>query len=194
MAATVHACTMSMGMLRPSLHAGSSGGALASLFFAVGSADCVPDRYATVWIALTAATTDNSCLHFVPAPADPGYYAGEQPPLNRHSAPPNWQTRPGRPVLYNAGDDSEGDKDPMQCCFPDKEAYQHIRAVPLEAGGASFHTHRIIHWGSSGRAAAEVRIPAFCFAAALDPAVARWLMRRRLMPGGATNLHVVLLF
>ena len=117
-------------------------------------------------LALTAATTDNSCLHFVPAPADPGYYAG---------------------------DDSEGDKDPMQCCFPDKEAYQHIRAVPLEAGGASFHTHRIIHWGSSGRAAAEVRIPAFCFAAALDRAVACWLMCRRLMPGAATNLHVVLL-
>lgn len=34
-------------------------------------------KYATVWIALTAADSDSSCLHFVPAQHDPGYYAGD---------------------------------------------------------------------------------------------------------------------
>jgi|EP01046_Picozoa_sp_COSAG06_P003173 hypothetical protein len=34
-------------------------------------------KYATVWIALTAANSDSSCLHFVPAQHDPGYYAGD---------------------------------------------------------------------------------------------------------------------
>lgn len=34
-------------------------------------------KYATVWIALTAASSDSSCLHFVPAQHDPGYYNGD---------------------------------------------------------------------------------------------------------------------
>lgn len=34
-------------------------------------------KYATVWIALTAADSDSSCLHFVPAQHDPGYYTGD---------------------------------------------------------------------------------------------------------------------
>ena len=81
-------------------------------------------KYATVWIALTAANSDSSCLHFVPAPHDPGYYAGD-------------------------GDGEEPEQDPMRLCFPTKEAYQHIRAVSLQPGGASFHTHRTIHWVST---------------------------------------------
>eukprot|EP01045_Picozoa_sp_COSAG04_P007944 COSAG04_NODE_430_length_14511_cov_936.561079_6_plen_105_part_00 len=82
------------------------------------------DRYATVWIALTAANSDSSCLHFVPAPHDPGYYAGD-------------------------GDGDTPEQEPMRLCFPSKEAYQHIRAVSLQPGGASFHTHRTIHWVST---------------------------------------------
>ena len=89
-------------------------------------------KYTTAWIALTSATTDNSCLHFIPAPHDPGYYAGD-------------------------GDgDGDGDDDPMRLCFPNKEAYQNIRAVNLPPGGVSFHTHRAIHWGSAGRVGENV--------------------------------------
>lgn len=33
-----------------------------------------------------------------------------------------------------------------------QEAYQHIRALPCPAGAAALFTHRIIHWGSRGRA------------------------------------------
>ena len=99
-------------------------------------------KYATVWIALTAADSDSSCLHFVPAQHDPGYYAGDM------NGPEE--------------EDEEGEsqpaveQDPMKLCFPTKEAYQHIRAVALQPGGASLHTHRTIHWGSSGRQGPEV--------------------------------------
>lgn len=44
----------------------------------------------------------------------------------------------------------------MKLCFPTKESYQHIRAVALEPGGASVHTHRAIHWGSTGRQGEDV--------------------------------------
>lgn len=79
-------------------------------------------KYVTVWVALTDAHPDNSCLHFIPAGFDPGYYDG---------------------------DSEEGD--PLALCFTTKESYQHIRAAPVNAGGCTFHTHRTIHWGSSGR-------------------------------------------
>jgi hypothetical protein len=48
------------------------------------------------------------------------------------------------------------EQDPMKLCFPTKESYQHIRAVALEPGGASVHTHRAIHWGSTGRQGEDV--------------------------------------
>ena len=79
-------------------------------------------KYVTLWAALTDATPENSCLHFVPRTVDPG---------------------------YSAGDPEDGD--PLQRVFQDKAAYQKIRSVPVPAGGCTFHTHRTIHWGSAGR-------------------------------------------
>eukprot|EP00435_Cladocopium_sp_Y103_P055517 s1143_g18.t1 len=79
-------------------------------------------KYVTLWAALTDATPENSCLHFVPRSVDPG---------------------------YSAGDPEDGD--PLQRVFQDKAAYQKIRSVPVPAGGCTFHTHRTIHWGSAGR-------------------------------------------
>mmetsp|Transcript_73180 Transcript_73180/g.210150 ORF Transcript_73180/g.210150 Transcript_73180/m.210150 type:complete len:482 (-) Transcript_73180:27-1472(-) len=79
-------------------------------------------KYVTLWAALTDANPDNSCLHFVPKACDPG---------------------------YSKGDTEDGD--PMQLCFPNKDGYQNIRCEPVAQGGCTFHTHRTIHWGSSGR-------------------------------------------
>ena len=84
-------------------------------------------KYVTLWAALTDATPENSCLHFVPRSVDPG---------------------------YSAGDPEDGD--PLQRVFQDKAAYQKIRSVPVPAGGCTFHTHRTIHWGSAGRNSGSV--------------------------------------
>lgn len=84
-------------------------------------------KYVTLWAALTDATPENSCLHFVPRSADPG---------------------------YSEGDPEDGD--PLQRVFHDKGAYQKIRSVPVSQGGCTFHTHRTIHWGSAGRNSAHV--------------------------------------
>ena len=83
-------------------------------------------KYTTCWVALTDAMPDNSCLYVIPSKFDPGYKNGDK-----------------------------DDVDPMAAALPNKEAYQHIRALPTQAGGALLFTHRIIHWGSSGRKEAE---------------------------------------
>lgn len=85
-------------------------------------------KYTTAWVALTDANPDNSCLYVIPKAHDPG---------------------------YEAGDDEEGEEDPMSLALPTKESYQHIRALPTATGGALLFTHRIIHWGSRGRKSTE---------------------------------------
>ncbi|CAE7938314.1 ureA [Symbiodinium sp. KB8] len=64
-------------------------------------------KYVTLWAALTDATPENSCLHFVPRSSDPG---------------------------YSAGDPDDGD--PMLRIFQDKAAFQTIRSAPVAAGGS----------------------------------------------------------
>lgn len=76
-------------------------------------------KFATHWIALTPATTSNSCLYMIPKDHDPGYLKGD-------------------------GDE----KDPLSVALPNKEAFQRIRAMPRDPGQSILFTHRIIHWGS----------------------------------------------
>lgn len=56
-----------------------------------------------------------------------------QPPLARRCRPAD----PG----YTAGDAEDG-PDPLQVALASKESYQHVRALPAEAGGAVVFTHR----------------------------------------------------
>ena len=76
-------------------------------------------KFATHWIALTPATTSNSCLYMIPKDHDPGYAKGD-----------------------------EDEKDPLSLALPNKEAFQRIRAMPRDSGQSILFTHRIIHWGS----------------------------------------------
>ncbi|GAX22345.1 hypothetical protein FisN_3Hh449 [Fistulifera solaris] len=76
-------------------------------------------KFATHWIALTPATTSNSCLYMIPKDHDPGYTKGD-----------------------------EDEKDPLSLALPNKEAFQRIRAMPRDSGQSILFTHRIIHWGS----------------------------------------------
>ena len=77
-------------------------------------------KFVTHWIALTEATPENSCLYVIPKDHDPGYYNGDSEEI-----------------------------DPLQAALPNKQAYQHIRALPRQAGQSVLFTHRIIHWGST---------------------------------------------
>jgi len=81
-------------------------------------------KYNTVWFALTDATPRNSCLYCLPRGIDPGYFDGDSDDINAPS--------------------------PLELALKDKAAYQSIRALPINAGGAVFFTHRLIHWGSVG--------------------------------------------
>ena len=88
-------------------------------------ADGTP-KYCTAWVALSAATTDNSCLYLVPRGHDPG---------------------------YDEGDDHAPDaEDPLLRVFRSADAaVQAVRACPLRPGGAVIFTHRAMHWGSKGQ-------------------------------------------
>lgn len=47
----------------------------------------------------------------------------------------------------------DADADPMAAAIKAApRGIQDVRALPVEAGGAVFFTHRVIHWGSASRA------------------------------------------
>ena len=61
--------------------------------------------YSTLWLPLTDATPDNSCLYVIPKQFDPGYVSGD---------------------LDGDGPES----DPLQRALSSKDCFQHIRAIP----------------------------------------------------------------
>eukprot|EP00457_Paulinella_chromatophora_P005618 gb/GEZN01005635.1/.p1 GENE.gb/GEZN01005635.1/~~gb/GEZN01005635.1/.p1 ORF type:complete len:456 (-),score=60.95 gb/GEZN01005635.1/:262-1629(-) len=74
----------------------------------------------TTWLALTDATTANSCLYFVPAAADPMFREKDEPEV-----------------------------DPLARAFSSNpDAFQSIRACPISRGSFVHFSHRTIHWGS----------------------------------------------
>lgn len=73
-------------------------------------ADDGQPKYATVWVALTDVSSENSCLFVMPASHDPGYHGGD-----------------------GVDDDAPS---PLQVALPDKQSYQHIRALTGPAGSA----------------------------------------------------------
>ena len=75
-------------------------------------------------MALSDATPENSCLYVIPAGNDPGYYNGDNT--------------------------DKSEPDPLQKALRCKVDYQHIRALPRQAGESIVFTHRILHWGSKG--------------------------------------------
>ena len=82
-------------------------------------------KYCTIWIPLTNATCENSCLYVIPRKCDEGYTEGD--------------------------DDTDLEKTPLEKCLKDKKAYQNITACPVDVGEAVVFTHRTIHWGSKPR-------------------------------------------
>jgi ectoine hydroxylase-related dioxygenase (phytanoyl-CoA dioxygenase family) len=86
-------------------------------------------KYVTAWIALSTASTDNSCLYLVPRQYDHG---------------------------YDAGDDHRPEaEDPLLTVMRSDAAVQAVRACPLKPGSAVLFTHRAMHWGSLGQSRCE---------------------------------------
>ena len=125
-------------------------------------------KYATCWLALSAAHCDNSCLYVIPKYMDPGYFKDDFTAIEASSS----SSSKGRGDVgsFSKTDLKEtklrgkkGSKerlipsdediqcDPLAAALTGKESYQHIRALPLSAGGFVIFTHRIMHWGSKGR-------------------------------------------
>ena len=90
-------------------------------------------KYVTMWLALTDATPENSCLYVIPKTFDPGYTTGD--------------------------DESDDGPDPLTRALPDKCAFQNIRALPRRAGQSLLFTHRIMHWGSRGNPNSHDKTP-----------------------------------
>jgi len=96
-------------------------------------------KYVTMWLALTDATPENSCLYVIPKPFDPGYTDGD--------------------------DESDDGPDPLARALLgkgvvlDKCAFQNIRALPRKGGQSVLFTHRILHWGSRGNPRSHVKTP-----------------------------------
>ena len=77
-------------------------------------------KFVTLWLALTPATPQNSCLYMIPKEYDPGYTTGDVE-----------------------------EEDPLRRALSDKTCFQHIVALPRNPGQSVLFTHRIIHWGSA---------------------------------------------
>lgn len=78
-------------------------------------------QYCTTWIALSEATTYNSCLYCVPKRYDPGYTQGDG------------TTDPIGAILRLHG----------------PHALQYVRALPVSRGSVVHFSHRLLHWGSA---------------------------------------------
>jgi len=100
-------------------------------------------KYVTMWMALTDATPENSCLYVIPKPFDPGYIAGdddgEDGEEGRNGTGTGVDNNP--PALAS---------DPLSRALKTKQSYQNIRALPRNSGESVIFTHRILHWGSKG--------------------------------------------
>ena len=75
-------------------------------------------KYTTVWVALSEANHENSCLSVIPKGVDPGYT------------------------------DGDGEINPLSVIFSKIEAFQEIRSLPCKPGGLICFSHRLMHWGS----------------------------------------------
>jgi len=94
-------------------------------------------KYLTLWLALSEAHTENSCLYVIPKRYDPGYGEGDDVDVDEEEE----EEEDGK---------KRGGLDPLLRALPDKESFQNIRALPCHPGRGVIFTHRLTHWGSRG--------------------------------------------
>jgi hypothetical protein len=80
-------------------------------------------KYTTVWVALSDATPDSSCLYFLPKQDDPTYFGG-----------------------------NKGGDEVLEAAMPSAAAWASVVCAPAAQGSALVFSHRILHWGSKPQA------------------------------------------
>ena len=105
-------------------------------------------RYATIWMALTDATADNSCLHYIPLACDEGYFGCD----DNGEGGEDKEGKEGGEGSSSSSSSTGVWLNPVQRLLQKESSnLQRIRPAPVRAGGVAMHTHRVIHWGSRGR-------------------------------------------
>ncbi len=129
-------------------------------------------KYLTLWMALTDATPENSCLYVIPKQFDPGYLSGDD--IDDHDEDKGDKNKGN----FNSPspETTRQDQDPLSRALQTKQAYQNIRALPRNAGESVVFTHRILHWGSKGNSRCEDARVAISFVSS-DPLFERPYLR-----------------
>ena len=109
-------------------------------------------KYMTMWMALTDANPENSCLYVIPRPFDPGYIDGDVDDDDNDDTVFSERERNKKESIgvNNGIQITKESKDPLSRALRSKDDYQNIRAIPRRVGESALFTHRIIHWGSRG--------------------------------------------
>ena len=105
--------------------------------FRLSSDDSKPPvpKYVSVWIALTSASCENSCLYLLPRQNDSGYHAEE-----------------GGDAMSSVSSEGSNKGEGGGGGFA---WLQNIVAQPMSQGGMLSFSHRCLHWGSNPQPNAE---------------------------------------
>jgi hypothetical protein len=107
-------------------------------------------KYVTLWMALSHATPENSCLYVIPKDCDPGYLNGDDLEQDLGRDDNNGNDDDIDNHIDDHIENNVQQQDPLSRCLSSKESYQNIRALPRKPGESIAFTHRILHWGSKG--------------------------------------------
>jgi hypothetical protein len=120
-------------------------------------ADKTP-MYTSAWVALTGATTENSCLHVVPRQLDPAYMLRDSPDLDgdgEDSSKRDAVLDKTEDKSLKAATDKQEDFESLVWSYyagvdKSKQTRAMVQPLPRAPGEAIFFSHRLMHWGSPG--------------------------------------------
>eukprot|EP01038_Epipyxis_sp_PR26KG_P009736 gene9736-13102_t len=114
-------------------------------------------HYETIWIALTDSTAENSCLSFIPADDDTGYYSSIGDGLEQALPNPScWGNIVSVMLVLTVSYVFEWDGF-TSLSYKLLLTFIGILTVPCVAGSLVCFSHRVVHWGSKAKPGASRR-------------------------------------